>query len=223
MAAISARANPHDALCSDGRRLDGLPQGARLGTSSLRRQCQLLARRPDLRVSMLRGNVPTRLGKLDAGDFDAIVLAAAGLERLGLANRISEQLSDEVCLPAVGQGVLGIETRAPAADAGTTELDTELIGVIRGALHDEAEAQRVSAERTFLARLGGSCRTPLAAYAVHRDGALWVRGLCGTPDGARVLRADATGAADRAAALGRDVAEALLDQGAQAIIDACTA
>lgn len=214
MAAVSAREDAFDALCTrDGRCLDDLPHGARLGTASLRRQCQLLARRPDLKVSMLRGNVPTRLGKLDAGEFDAIVLAAAGLRRLGHADRISQVLAPELCLPAVGQGVLGIETRAG---------DDELAVVLREAIHDADEACRVAAERAFLAHLGGSCRTPLAAHAVLRAGGeLMVEGMCGRPDGTSILRATRAGRAADAESLGRALAEDLLGLGAQAILDEC--
>ena len=217
MAAVSTRENPHDALCSAGdKRLSDLPEGARVGTSSMRRQCQLLATRPDLQIGMLRGNVPTRVRKLDEGQFDAIVLAAAGLRRLGMGERISEELAPDVCLPAVGQGVLGIETRID---------DQALIDVVRAALHDAREELRVSAERAFLLHLGGSCQTPLAAHAVHRDGQLVVDGLCGMPDGTRILRAQRVAVvadADAAADLGRAVADDLRAQGAQAIIDACT-
>lgn len=215
MAAVSKRESPADALCSAGDKpLSELAQGARLGTSSMRRQCQLLAIRPDLQVGMLRGNVPTRLSKLDAGQFDAIVLAAAGLRRLGLGDRISQELSPDVCLPAVGQGVLGIETRAD---------DEPMIQAVRAALHDPAEAQRVAAERAFLLHLGGSCQTPLAAHAVHEnDSTLRVDGLCGTPDGKRILRASMRGAPDSAADVGRALADDLLSQGAGEIIAACS-
>lgn len=215
MAAISSREDAADALCSAGdRTLEDLPEGARIGTSSLRRQCQLLAARPDLKVGMLRGNVPTRLGKLDAGDFDAVVLAAAGLKRLGHGERISQILSPEPCLPAVGQGVLGIETRTD---------DDELIDVVRQALHDPKEEPRVIAERAFLAHLGGSCQTPLAAHAVYAGGGeLLVQGICGQPDGSQILRASRRGPAEDAAALGRALADDLRAQGAQEIIDACT-
>lgn len=214
--AVSQRENPADALCSTGDvPLAELPQGARVGTSSMRRQCQLLAQRGDLRISMLRGNVPTRLGKLDKGDFDAVILAAAGLIRLGHGDRISQLLDPTICLPAVGQGVLGIETRAD---------DDELVAVVRDALHDPAEAQRITAERTFLAHLGGSCQTPLAAHAVHAEnGELVIDGLCGRPDGSEILRARRQGKPEDARALGQALGDDLLAQGARAIIDACEA
>ena len=178
----------------------------------MRRQCQLLARRPDLQIRMLRGNVPTRIAKLDAGEFDAIVLAAAGLTRLGLADRISESLPPDVCLPAVAQGVLGLETRIN---------DHAVIDVIRRAMHDEQQSERVIAERSFLLRMGGSCETPLAAHAVHMPGGgLRMVGMCGMPDGSRILRDQVEGATSDAAALGVALAERLLDQGAAAILDA---
>ena len=216
MAAVSTREDPSDALCTrDGTGLDALPKGARVGTSSLRRQCQLLARRPDLAISMLRGNVPTRLAKLDNGDFDAVVLASAGLKRLGHGDRISQALGPDICLPAVGQGVLGIETR---------DGDHDVIDAVRQALHDPDEERRVVAERAFLARLGGSCQTPLAAHATYdSSGQLVVDGLCGRPDGSEILRAQRTGSPEKAAELGRAVADELLGNGAQAIIDECVA
>jgi hydroxymethylbilane synthase len=218
LAAVSTREDPADALCigpgAGAASLLDLPRGARVGTSSLRRQCQLLAVRPDLDIRMLRGNVPTRLARLDAGEYDAVVLAAAGLKRLGFGARITQTLSPDPCLPAVGQGVLGIETR---------DGDAELIEVLRAAIHDPAEEPRVLAERAFLAHLGGSCQTPLAAHATYGDsGELVVDGMCGQPDGARILRAQRRGPAGEAVELGRALAEDLLAQGAQAIIDACT-
>jgi hydroxymethylbilane synthase len=214
LVASSTRESPWDALCTrDGRGLDDLAQGAVVGTSSLRRQCQLLARRPDLQVRMLRGNVPTRVAKMEAGDYDAVVLAAAGLRRLGLEAKISQVLPPEISLPAVAQGVLGIETRAG---------DDAVIAVARAAIHDEAEARRVAAERSFLARMGGSCHTPLAAHARDDGGAIVVDALCGTPDGARVLRAQVRGAPAEAERLGEAAADELLAQGAAAIVEACT-
>jgi hydroxymethylbilane synthase len=218
LAAVSSREVPWDALCArEAVTLDTLPKGARVGTSSMRRQCQLLARRPDLQIAMLRGNVPTRLRKLDEGQFDAIVLAAAGLTRLGLADRITQTLPLEVSVPAVAQGVLGFETRAG---------DDAVIELVRRALHDPAEARRVAAERAFLAKMGGSCQTPLAAHArggEAGDGAgaeLRIIGMCGMPDGSRILRAELAGAVDDAEALGVRLAEELLAQGAGEILAA---
>jgi len=213
--ANSARETPWDALCTrDGRGLDALEQGATVGTSSLRRQCQLLAYRPDLQIKLLRGNVPTRIAKLDAGDFDAIVLAAAGLTRLGHAARISQVLPPEISLPAVTQGVLGLETRVG---------DDEVIGLIVEAIHDPEEERCVAAERKFLAVMGGSCHTPLAAYAHYAGDALVVDALCGTPDGTRVLRAQVRGPAAHAEALGEAAGQDLLAQGAAEIVAACLA
>jgi hydroxymethylbilane synthase len=214
MAATSTREDPRDALCTrDGTGLSELPEGARVGTSSLRRQCQLLAARPDLTIIPLRGNVPTRLRKLDEGEYDAVVLAAAGLVRLGHADRISQHLPLALSLPAVGQGVLGIETRAD--DRDTHEL-------VRGALDDARVAKRVGAERSFLLRLGGSCQTPVAAHAVIEGDELVIEALVGAPDGTQILRTTARAAltAD-AVALGASVADELLGRGARAILDAC--
>jgi len=212
LAAVSTREVPWDALCARAPvTVDTLPRGAKVGTSSMRRQCQLLARRPDLQIAMLRGNVPTRIRKLDDGEFDAIVLAAAGLTRLGLGDRITQLLPLEISVPAVAQGVLGLETRAD--DARTADL-------IRRALHDPAEERRVVAERAFLARMGGSCQTPLAAHAIDHAGGLRVLGLCGMPDGSKILRAEVTGPASDAETLGNQLGDALLAQGADRILAA---
>jgi hydroxymethylbilane synthase len=217
LAATSTREDPHDALCcrpGTWTSLDALPERARVGTSSLRRQCQLLARRPDLDIKMLRGNVPTRVRKLDEDQFDAVVLAAAGLVRLGLADRITQKLPAEICLPAVAQGVLGIETRAG---------DDAVIALARQAIHDPDEAPRTLAERAFLARMGGSCKTPLAAYAHAGDaGELVIDALCGTPDGRRVLRARVVGPASDGESLGRSAGDQLIAQGAAEIVAACS-
>jgi hydroxymethylbilane synthase len=213
LAAVSAREDPLDALVSRAGTLDELPDGAVVGTSSLRRQCQVLARRPTLQIKLLRGNVPTRVKKLDDGAYDAIVLAAAGLARLGLADRITERLPIELSLPAVAQGVLGLETLAG---------DDATIALVRAAMHDAAEERRVAAERAFLARMGGSCQTPLAAHATLDGGELTIDALCGLPDGTRVLRARERGPRADAERLGIAAAEALLAQGAAAIVAACT-
>jgi len=211
LAAVSAREVPWDALCARTPvTVDTLPHGAKVGTSSMRRQCQLLSRRPDLEIAMLRGNVPTRIRKLDDGEFEAIVLAAAGLTRLGLGNRITQELPLEVSIPAVAQGVLGLETRS--GDARVAEL-------IRRAIHDPAEERRVAAERAFLARMGGSCQTPLAAHAIqHAGGNLRILGLCGMPDGTKILRAEVSGPATDAELLGQRLADDLLGQGADQIL-----
>lgn len=211
LAAVTERADPRDALCTrDGAGLDTLPEGAHVGTSSLRRACQLRARRPDLRISNLRGNVPTRLSRLDDGTFDAVVLACAGLDRLGFGARIAERLDPALCIPAVGQGALGIETRAD---------DREVSDWVREALHHDADATRVAAERGFLIHLEGSCRTPLAAYAVLDGDEVEVTGMVGKIDGSRILRGSRRGPARDAEALGRALAGDLLARGAQALID----
>jgi len=212
LAAVSAREVPWDALCARAPvTLDTLPRGARIGTSSMRRQCQLLARRPDLQIAMLRGNVPTRIKKLDAGEFDAVVLAAAGLVRLGMADRITQQLPMDLSIPAVAQGVLAIEIR---------DGDTRVQELVRAALHDEGTAVHVAAERAFLAKMGGSCQTPLAAHAVSDGAGLRLVAMCGMPDGTRVLRTERTGARSDAAALGIAAAEDLLARGAAEILAA---
>jgi hydroxymethylbilane synthase len=215
LAAVSTREVPWDALCARGPvTLATLPRGAKVGTSSMRRQCQLLAVRPDLQIAMLRGNVPTRIKKLDDGEFDAVVLAAAGLTRLGMTNRITQLLPLELSIPAVAQGVLGLETRAQ--DARTADL-------IRAALHDPAEERRVAAERAFLKRMGGSCQTPLAAHALDLEGGgLRILGMCGMPDGSRILRAEVAGPVEDAERLGEKLGGDLLALGAGAILAATT-
>jgi hydroxymethylbilane synthase len=212
LAAISAREDPRDVLVSrDGRDLIALPAGARVGTSSVRRTCLLAAARPDLTIVPLRGNVDTRLRKLDAGELDAILLAAAGLVRLGHAHRISERLDTGRFLPAIGQGMLAIETRA--GDAPTIEL-------VRQALHDPDTADCASLERAFLARLGGSCTTPLACHATVQGDGLAAEGLVGSPDGKQVLRETIRGPRAEGASLGRALAEKLLQRGAGDILAA---
>jgi hydroxymethylbilane synthase len=212
LVAVSAREVPWDALCArEPLTVDSLPQGAKVGTSSMRRQCQLLARRPDLQIGMLRGNVPTRIRKLDEGQFDAIVLAAAGLTRLGMADRITQQLPIEISIPAVAQGVLGIETRVG---------DRLVIDLVLKAIHDSREERRIAAERRFLARMGGSCQTPLAAHATYAEGDLTVVGMCGMPDGSKILHARVSGHPSQAEQLGNRLAEQLLEQGAADILSA---
>jgi hydroxymethylbilane synthase len=209
LAAMLAREDPRDAFVSVRyAALDDLPEGARVGTSSLRRQVQIRERRPDLVVRDLRGNVNSRLAKLDAGEYDAIVLAAAGLKRLGMEARIASHLPVDVSLPAVGQGVIGIECRDD--DATTREAVA--------ALEDATSRARVGAERAMNNRLAGGCQVPLAGHATVEDGRLRLRGLVGRTDGSEVLRAEALGDPDRAEALGVEVAEALLAQGAARIL-----
>jgi hydroxymethylbilane synthase len=218
LAAFPPRADPRDALIArGGLRLIELPQGAHVGTSSLRRACQLRHLRPDLRIGDLRGNVDTRLRKLHEGQYDAIVLAAAGLERLGLAGEIAEYLHPSVMLPAVSQGILGVEIRA--GDAATAAL--------LGALDDPAARAAATAERAFLARIGGGCQAPIGAYAAltpssgsgDGDATLSLAGLIGARDG-RVVRGEISGPAGAPAALGARLAERLLDDGGRALLGA---
>lgn len=205
IAAVLPRADPFDALITRGAaRLEDLPRGARLGTSSPRRQAQLLAARPDLKIEALRGNVDTRLRRLDQGELDAIVLACAGLIRLGLESRITVRLDARVSLPAVGQGVIGIECRAD--DGGLRDL--------LGALEDTGTRAAIEAERAFARRLGGSCQSPIAAYAQVEQDRLTLEGLVAEPDGSRLLRDRITGTVARAKSLGEELAERLLAAGA---------
>ncbi|MEZ5529589.1 MAG: hydroxymethylbilane synthase [Porticoccaceae bacterium] len=210
LSVICEREDPRDAFVSNQYdSLDDLPPGSRVGTSSLRRQTQLLERYPHLVVGDLRGNVQTRLGKLDAGEFDAIILASAGLIRLELESCIRQRISPEVFLPAGGQGAVGIECRTD---------DQELQELLQP-LHHQVTAECVRAERAMNRRLEGGCQVPIACYAIpaSRD-KLWLRGLVGSPDGARVLRAEVTGGADDPEALGVLLAEMLLAQGAGDIL-----
>jgi hydroxymethylbilane synthase len=212
LAAVSAREVPWDALCTrDGATLETLKQGAKVGTSSMRRQSQLLARRPDLQIALLRGNVPTRIRKLDEGEFDAIVLAAAGLHRLGMADRITQLLPLDVSIPAVAQGVLALEIR---------DGDDRVRKLVRAAIHDEPTYVKMLAERTFLLRMGGSCQTPLAAHALDHEDGLRVIGMCGMPDGTRILKAEVIGSVAAAAQLGEELAHKLMSQGAAEILAA---
>jgi len=208
---ICEREDPRDAFVSNHfDDLDALPPGSVVGTSSLRRQAQLLARRPDLTIQFLRGNVNTRLAKLDAGEYDAIILAAAGLIRLGFGERIRSSISVDESLPAGGQGAVGIECR-------TT--DSELHALLE-CLNHAPTATRVVAERALNKRLNGGCQVPIACYAVLEGEQLWLRGLVGQPDGTVLLRAEGRAPAADAEALGVQVAEALLDQGAEQILQA---
>jgi len=209
---ICEREDASDALVSNRfGSLGELPAGSVVGTSSLRRECQLRARRPDLEVRFLRGNVNTRLGKLDAGEYDAIILASAGLIRLGLQERIAQRLEFDDSLPAGGQGAVGIELRGD--DAATLQR-------IRP-LHHEASALCVAAERAVTARLDGGCQVPIACHAQYVEAhELWLRGLVGRPDGSQILRAEARGPDSGAEALGEEVARQLLAQGAGDILAA---
>ncbi len=211
LGAVLSREDPRDAFVSNRyAALDELPEGAVVGTSSLRRQCQLRAARPDLDIRDLRGNVGTRLGKLDAGDYDAIVLACAGLKRLGLGERITQALAPEQSLPAVGQGAVGIECRAD--DAAVRDLIAPL--------DDPDTAVRVHAERAMNHRLEGGCQVPIAGYAELERGVLLLRGLVGSVDGREVIRGDIAGRPEDAELLGRTLAEDLLTRGADRILEA---
>ena len=211
LAAIGPREVPLDAFVSPKYAgLDDLPPGAVVGTSSLRRESQLHAAYPHLAVTSLRGNLDTRLRKLDEGQYDAIILAAAGLTRLGLAARIRAVLTAEVSLPAAGQGALGIETRADRAD----------LAAWLAPLNDAATAACVRAERAVSRALAGSCEVPLGAYAEFDAGRLRLRGFVATPDGERMARAELVGDAKEPEALGLALAAELRAQGADAILAA---
>ncbi len=209
---ICEREDPTDAFVSNNySALDQLPEGAIVGTSSLRRECQLRAYYPELEIRFLRGNVQTRLGKLDAGEYDAIILASAGLKRLELGQRIRQRLPEALSLPAGGQGAVGIELRID---------DSDTLALLQP-LHHPETAARVSAERALNRRLEGGCQVPIACFAEFTvRGELWLRGLVGQPDGQRVLRAEGFAPAEEAEALGVAVAEDLLEQGAGAILAA---
>jgi hydroxymethylbilane synthase len=205
IAAALERGDARDALVSNAHdSLASLPRGARVGTSSPRRECQLRHRRPDLEIIVMRGNVDTRLGKLDRGDCDATVLAAAGLERLGLETRIRARLAPQEMLPAVGQGVVGIECRLDRAD---------LLELVRPLEHRETRLA-LDAERAFSAGLGASCRSPIAAHASLASGSLRLAGLVGSADGATIFADETSGPAAEAARLGNDLARRLVAAGA---------
>jgi hydroxymethylbilane synthase len=208
---VLSREDPRDALVSNRfSKLAALPGDASIGTCSLRRQCQLSTRFPRFRILELRGNVNTRLAKMDRGDYDAIILAAAGLKRLGMAARIADHLSPDECLPAVGQGIMGIECRAG---------DAAVEGLI-APLNDRGSELCIVAERAMNRRLGGGCQVPIAGYAELKDDELHLRGLVGLPDGSRVVRAEIRGPADAGEELGQTLAECLLRQGAHKILQA---
>ncbi|MBI5780558.1 MAG: hydroxymethylbilane synthase [Rhodocyclales bacterium] len=211
LAATLAREEPADAFVSNRyASLDDLPPGAVVGTSSLRRQAQLIAQYPYLAVNPLRGNLDTRLRKLDEGQFDAIILAAAGLRRLELGERIRAVLPVEVSLPAAGQGALGIECLAERADVRSW----------LAPLADPVTTACVAAERAFARVLGGSCEVPIAAYAVPEGGELWLRGRVAEPDGSRIYGGEIRGPLPAAAQLGETLAQRLLDEGAAALVAA---
>lgn len=209
LAVICERENPTDAFVSNTyAHLENLPAGAVVGTSSLRREVQLRERRPDLVIKSLRGNVQTRLGKLDAGEYDAIILASAGLIRLNLDERIRYRIPAEDSLPAGGQGAVGIECRMD---------DSETLALL-APLNHEPTATRVLAERALNRRLEGGCQVPIGCYAELQGDQVWLRGLVGRPDGTKVLRDEITGPASEAEALGIQLADRLLAAGADTIL-----
>ena len=208
---ICQRAEPNDAFVSnDFTSINDLPKGAIVGTSSLRRQSQLLALRPDLQVKCLRGNINTRLEKLDANDYHAIILAVAGLSRLDLTARITQVLPIDSFLPAVGQGALGIECRSN---------DKSVLSYIM-ALQDESSWHCVMAERAMNKTLGGNCHVPVAAFAKMKNNDIILNGLVGAPDGSQILRYEASAPKEQYQRLGENVAEGLLEQGAGTILQA---
>ena len=210
LAAVLPREDPRDVLISNTcSSIDELPQGARLGTSSLRRQSQLRARRPDLQILDLRGNVNTRLSKLDNGEYDAIMLAAAGVKRMGWEARITEFLPPEQFLPAIGQGAIGIEIREE--DDRLHELVAEL--------NDAQTAIRISAERALNEALQGGCQVPIAGYSEISHGVILLRALVGRPDGTELVQGVISGKPEDAEELGRVLAEDLLSRGAKQILD----
>ncbi len=208
---ILQREDPRDAFVSNNyRSFDELPEGASIGTSSLRRQSQLGERRPDLKIAPLRGNVNTRLRKLDEGEFDAIILASAGLIRLGFEARITRFIEPEQSLPAIGQGAIGIECRC----------DDERVHALLAPLHHAETATCVGAERAMNHRLMGGCQVPIAGFAKLEGDRLVMHGLVGEPDGSRIIRGQVKGPAAAGERLGVELAEDLLSRGAGAILKA---
>lgn len=209
--AVMARHNPLDAFVSNTyASLDDLPQGAIVGTSSLRRKSQLLALRPDLQLHDLRGNIHTRMRKLDEGQYDAIILAAAGLERMDMPERIRSIIPAEVCLPAVAQGALAIEVLAK---------DTLTQDYV-ACLNDETTLACVRAERAMNAALEGGCQVPIGSYAIWQGEQIWLRGLVASLDGKTIIRGERKGSAADAEVMGEDLAQELLAKGAKSILDA---
>ncbi|MFZ0953621.1 MAG: hydroxymethylbilane synthase, partial [Candidatus Sulfotelmatobacter sp.] len=211
IAAITERQDPRDAFCSRlYSKVEDLPRGARVGTSSLRRQAQLKAVRPDLDIHPLRGNVDTRLRKLEQGEYDAIILASAGLKRLGKTELIKQIISAEIMCPAAGQGALGIEIR---------EGDSATRGQL-AFLNDPAARAATTCERALLNRLGGGCQVPIGAFAEIRNGELHLDGIVADPDGLRLLRESRDGNLDDPEQLGNAVGETLLNRGGDEILEA---
>lgn len=211
LAVIMQREDPRDAFVSTRyKNIDELPEGACVGTSSLRRQSQLAEQRPDLEIKSLRGNVNTRLRKLDEGEYDAIILASAGLIRLGFKERITAFIGPEQSLPAIGQGAVGIECRS----------DDARVNQLIDPLNHPETAYCVRAERAMNQRLNGGCQVPIAGYAMLENDVLWLRGLVGEPDGSNIIRGEVEGAPDEAEAMGVGLAERLLEWGADRILQA---
>lgn len=206
---ICKREDPRDAFISRVRSLRELPHGATVGTSSLRRSCQLLSLRPDLKIEQLRGNLDTRLRKLDEGQFNAIILAAAGVKRLGWADRITEVIPLEISLPAVGQGAIGIESRT----------GDDFISNLIAPLDHRETSVCVKAERAFLKKLEGGCQVPIAAHARLAGELVTVDGLVGSESGDRIVKGSISGKAEEAEALGIALAEDILSRGAKEILD----
>ena len=208
IAAVPSREDPRDVLVSAGaENLSKLSAGARVATGSLRRKAQILHHRPDLRVVPIRGNVDTRLKKLDGGECDALIMAAAGLKRIGRGERIVEYIPNEICLGAAGQGALGLESR-----------EDESVREELSFLHDPATFAEVSAERSFLNRLGGGCHVPVGARGVAEGEKFKLLGVVANPDGSSLFRGETSGCVAQAEELGRELAERLLSQGAQQIL-----
>lgn len=212
LGAILEREDPRDAFVARGvKRLDDLPTGARVATSSVRRRAQLLHRRPDLEIVSIRGNVPTRLRKLEEEELDAVILATAGLKRLGLDGAITEKLSPETMLPAPGQGAVAVELRADG--------DDELALVVADALHHAPTAAQVIAERAVMHEFGGGCHTPIGAFAEVNGGDLRLEAVVASPDGRRLERRAGSGIVDSAEDLGVTVARALIDAGGREFVE----
>lgn len=210
LAVICEREDPRDAFVSNHyKNLDELPQGARLGTSSLRRQAQIAALRPDLNIIDLRGNVNTRLKKLDDGEYDAIILAAAGLKRLEFDDRISQFIGTDISLPAIGQGAVGIECRS----------DDSRVNELLAPLNDYKTQVRVLTERAMNERLQGGCQVPIAGYAEFERGVIMMRGLVGRVDGTEIIRGEIAGPPEHAEELGTVLADDLLSRGADKILE----
>ena len=209
LAFIMEREDPRDAFVSNHYdSLASMPDGKLVGTSSLRRQTQIRERYPKLKIDWLRGNVNTRLRKLDDGEYDAIILASAGLKRLGFEQRIKLALEPEECLPAIGQGAVGIEVRS----------DDKAVKELLAPLAHNDTTRRIAAERAMNETLSGGCQVPIAGYAELSNGQIYMRGLVGEPDGSRILRSEISGSVDDAVSLGKRLAEDLLAQGADDIL-----